>query len=309
MKKFIGCILVLTLVIMPMTGIKASALTPDEHSKSIFEQNVDPESIVTVCSNEYDMLMELQNTSDDELLNSGWTKEDIESLRNFNYEEEYKKRLQIPHEELQLGRYDTNLMMSDVIDASQKIPEEQLRRSAANIFMQVGINEITNNYKDWRVYYQWSWSEEPLWGYNDIVGIKGLGSVNGATASPVIMSDSFGNVDYTRNHTNKYLGTGRYDFEKVDIGTAESIFPRHRYFQNEFSGNALSGYGYIHFNNSTPMERLSICLKYGHSKINAEPSVSIGYPASVGVGFTFSSQVVTEANIVQTYGTNGKPIQ
>lgn len=309
MKKFIGGILALILVILPITSVEASALTTDEHSKSIFEQNVDPESVVTVCANEYDMLMQLQNTPDDELLNSGWTEEDIESLKNFNYEEEYKKRLNSPQEEYQISRYNTNSISSNTIDTSKKMTPAQLRSSAATIYMQVGINEITNNYKDWRIYYQWSWSKEPFWGFNDIVGIKGLGSVKGTTASPVIMGDSFGMVDYT-DDAHKYLATGRYDFSRVDIGTARSVFPRYRMFSHsEYSGMATSGYGYVHFNNSTSMERLSIAIQYGHSKVSATPSISIGYPASGGVGFTFTNGVITEANIVQTYGQNGKPIQ
>lgn len=302
MKKIIGTLLALLICILPV--VRAEATTNEaEITQKTFEELVIPESISTVTANEYDTLMELQNTPDEDLLNSGWTQDEIVVLKNFNYEEAYKQRLLESNDEYQLSRQS--------VEELQNITPEELSRNSATIILRVGVNEVVNSNHDWRFYYEWFWTQEPFFENNDIVGIRGLGAVNGVTAVPVVMSDSYGMVSYS-NDAHQYLFQKQYNYKTVDIGVAQSVFPLLR---NDSSttqlGIATSGYGYVHFNNSAPMERLSIAIQYGHSQLTASPSidVSAGLPPSIGVGFSFTSQVVTEAKIVNTYAPNGSIVQ
>ncbi len=91
MKKIIT--LSLTILIAITTSINTFALTKENISNSSdFYDKVIDETVQTVEFNEYDEFKKIQSMSEEELLASGWTSQEIEEIKTFDFEKELKKR-------------------------------------------------------------------------------------------------------------------------------------------------------------------------------------------------------------------------
>lgn len=312
LRKFFALTLTTIMVTLPLSA-EASSTVPSEQksAKPIFEEVVIPNSIVEVNVNEYDEVMKLKSLTDEELTSLGCDNEEIDTLRNFNYEEELKERLK--KDKLDLNNYINKDALSKNsvanikdIDLSEELTPTELRALSATLTLRSGINSIESNATNWRLYYEWTWSSSPTFLWTDIIGVRALGTVNGANATPTIMNSSFAMTNYFYKSTDKWDGEYMSNFEKVDIGASQAKFSMARWILEE--SRATSGYGYVVFNHSKPMERLAIALQYGHSAIGIKPSMSITLPGSVKFGFS-PATCTTETSVIKTYDRNGNVVQ
>lgn len=317
LKKFFVSIMCMLIAILPVSYASASSESQElsKEPKPIFEEVVNPESVVEVSVNEYEEIMRLQSSTDEELLSLGWTDEEINDLRSFDYEEEFKNRIRAERlQNIVVGRAYESFSTNDDIDISKDLTPEELYSRSATISLRSGVNRVENNGEDWYFYYEWFWMGNPLVVNTDILGVRGIGSVGGTIALPTIMGDSYTMTGYWSASHTVWEGYKRTNYEKVDLGLAEAKFELLEYVstpQGLKQHYAKDGYGYVHYNNSTSMERMSLAIQYGHSKIKGNPGIDISatLPPSLGVGFSFTKNVVTEAKVIETYRQDGSIVK
>jgi|GEM_PF-3880767 len=308
LKKIFALTLSAIMMMLPLSA-EASSTSEQKSSKPIFEEVVMPNSIDEVSINEYDLIMDLKSLTDEELTSLEWDKEEIDNLRNLNYEEELKKQLE--EDKLDLNNYinRNGLSKNSVdIDLSEELTPAELRRAAAKITLRFGLNDTFEAGVTWQFYYEWTWSSKPIFLLaTDLIGVRGLATVaSGADATPTIMNSSYAMTSYFYNASGKWQGEFMSDFERVEIGASQAKFPQGKYSLEE--SWARSGYGYIVFNHSVPMTRVAVALKYGHTTVAVNPRMSITLPNSVSFGFS-PATCNEEAGIIHTYDRNGNIIQ
>ena len=297
MKKIIT--LSLTILIAITTSINTFALTKENISNSSdFYDKVIDETVQTVEFNEYDEFKKIQSMSEEELLASGWTSQEIEEIKTFDFEKELKKR---EIEKVLLGNSSRDIsILSDELERDWS--EEEISARAATINLVMGMSTVTNGGRDWTLYYEWHWTDRPVFAMTDIFGIRALGSVNGTVAIPVVLEKS-SNTTYYYWHGGGIAESKTVNYSRVDLNLAESKVELQG-MKDNLKTLARSGYGYIYFNNTVGMDRLTVCLQYGHSQLTTNPSLSASVGtdgASAGVGIDFSYGVSTEKKLLKVY--------
>lgn len=299
------------------SSIQGNNIKPTKTSKEIFYENVDPKSVVTTYMTEYDILSKFKNKPTTELLKEGFSAKEIKEIKELDYEKELRKKASLNKPTLKKQGYTdsqiTNLK-NTVRSSPKKMTSRQIRSISGKLEMNVGINTITNNYRDWKVFYTWCWTKSPIFMLTDIIAINGAGTISGLAAKPIICNDSYSSVSYDSDYGDhaKYLKTYTTKFTLSDNSAGSAKFPLTRTETDPAVGRvrawAHSGYGMIHFNNSHSMDRLLIALKYGHNELHIEPSAnfSAGSSTSAAVNFTFSVGVNAESSTVVAYNRNGK---
>ena len=58
------------------------------------------------------------------------------------------------------------------------------------------MSTVTNGGRDWELYYEWHWTDRPIFAMTDILGVRALGSVNGTVAIPVVLEKSSNTTYY-----------------------------------------------------------------------------------------------------------------
>jgi len=297
MKKIIT--LSLTILIAITTSINTFALTKENISNSSdFYDKVIDETVQTVEFNEYDEFKKIQSMSEEELLASGWTSQEIEEIKTFDFEKELKKR---EIEKVLLGNSSRDIsILSDELERDWS--EEEISARAATINLVMGMSTVTNGGRDWTLYYEWHWTDRPVFAMTDIFGVRALGSVNGTVAIPVVLEKS-SNTTYYYWHGGGIAESKTVNYSRVDLNLAESKVELQG-MKDNLKTLARSGYGYIYFNNTVGMDRLTVCLQYGHSQLTTNPSLSASVGtdgASAGVGIDFSYGVSTEKKLLKVY--------
>ena len=236
--------------------------------------------------------------SEEELLASGWTSQEIEEIKTFDFEKELKKR---EIEKVLLGNSSRDIsILSDELERDWS--EEEISARAATINLVMGMSTVTNGGRDWTLYYEWHWTDRPVFAMTDIFGVRALGSVNGTVAIPVVLEKS-SNTTYYYWHGGGIAESKTVNYSRVDLNLAESKVELQG-MKDNLKTLARSGYGYIYFNNTVGMDRLTVCLQYGHSQLTTNPSLSASVGtdgASAGVGIDFSYGVSTEKKLLKVY--------
>lgn len=297
MKKIIT--LTLTILIAINTSINAFALNKESITDlSEFYDKVMDETVQIVEFNEYDEFKKMQSMSEEELLDLGWTSQKIEEIKTFNFEKELKIRC--VEDALFVNPSKGINILNDEIN--REWSEEEIRERAASVVMRMGMSTVTNEGRDWELYYEWNWTAIPVFVMTDILAVRALGSVGGTVAIPVVLGKS-SNTTYYYWYDGKLAEGKKKNYERVDLNLAESTIELSG-MKNNLRTIAKSGFGYIYFNNTEPMDRLTVCLQYGHSQISATPSASAAAGtdgASLSVGLDFSWGVTTEKKILKVY--------
>lgn len=297
MKKIIA--LTLTVLISISTSINAFALNKENIiDQSSFYDKVIDQTVQIVEFNEYDEFKKIQSMSEEELINLGWTSQEIKEIKTFDFEEALKER---EREEVAISNSPRSISELNN-DLNRKWSEEEIRQRAASINLRMGISTVTNNGRDWKLYYEWNWTAIPVFVMTDIFAVRTLGSVNGTLAIPTVLEKST-NSTYYYWYDGKLAEEKIANYKRVDLNLAESKIPMQG-MKNNLKTVAKAGYGYIYFNNTVGMDRLTVCLQYGHSQLTTNPSVSASVGtdgASAGVGMDFSMGVSTEKKILKVY--------
>ena len=283
-KKFLSFALALTII----TVLSMPAYAYSAGKEKIFSIN------------EWDEYQRVVSMSDNELLEAGYTKEDITQIRNFNYEEEIKKRAALDDETLKAYRY-TDHEIKELREAAEmeKIPESVMRSISSSTMTSelkyqgngsYVAGGSTMYYVDMK--YSWSWSRIPYFTLMDMVAIAYNSSVSNQFIytsvsgynlrchfQPLSSMDSA--ISQVKNWTYS-TSKPNYISAKFAIGYYDD--------SGALTHFVYSGYGFFRLTNRSNNAQLYVDAAYGHATISINPSYSVSV-SGASIGLSFSSGV------------------
>lgn len=270
-------------------------------------EKVAPNKSNSFSINEYDIITDLQNASDDELIEDGYTKDEIEIIKDFSYEELLYERAQLSEEILREMKYtDEQIKLLRSYDGSNLEDNPQLAASiSATCSGWISVDSASTS--SITFYADWEWDIQPLLsGYKvqDIAAIrwKGTNSAGSPMNVAISKSNSTGKVTYYEP------GVGGSILNKTitvddNYGKAYCKFPLAQSSSYPYRF-AESGYLKIKVDKvgSDPINEISICFSYGHSTVTINPSVS--FPASFSINFASTmNKMFSVTNRIKSNGT------
>ena len=257
--------------------------------------------------NEYDNYISLVSKSDSQLKASGMTNEDINYIRNFNYEEEVRNRAKLSDETLKTYGYTKNEIkeLRSVAEMDNISTDALMSISTSTLTSYIQISKkgtiteggSTVRYVD--LFYKFKWSKIPLFTLVDMVAIG-------------FHSDSSTEYVYKQvsNHTFKAyfktLLTGAETQEtinwnyKVDnkIPSVSAKFAIGvKNSNSELTKFCFYGSGTFRITNRDTTARLYVDAAYGHTTINIVPTYSISLTnKKVDIGIKFAVGMDSQHN-------------
>lgn len=268
------------------------------HTETITINEFD--NVVNAKSSEmYDVaiqsLEERASLSDQQLLELGYTSDQILTLREF------------------MNSYTTG-QRSDV-DLTDVGSDMTLEFSIAESTQSARVGDVTGDVnpdaeiggEEYRVYIDWQWDEQPFWTFEEILGIGwgAIGQDGNEAPLELIQRDSYHDVTYVHPV---------YSSETVDVGidlveewvAAESIWDITKGSYGKF---AQRGEACIALENTgrSPVDRFKITTKYGHSYLAVSPSVAWNGGTSLSVGISLTGAVDTKWSFSDAFDYWGRP--
>lgn len=290
MKKVLkkGLSILLTLIfIISIFSINSNAINVED---LIAENNM--------IINEWDEYKRIISKTDHELIELGYTKEEIVSIRNFDYEEEIRNRAALDNQTLQkYGYTNEEITVLRKAAAMDDIPENVIK-SISTATMTSTLRYVSSGSRmenNATMYYvnmkfSWSWSRIPFFRIVDMVAVA-FNSSAPYNFTYCVQPNNKVHADLIAVHpsasTYSQVEPWVYSTEKPN-----SISAKFALGFNDSDGNlthfAYSGYGTFQLTNRSNTARLFVDAAYGHTTINITPnySLSISGP-SVGVDFKF----------------------
>ena len=302
-KKFFSKVMIfifcVTMLLVPKVNVSATVL---ESTKNDIMQK----TVTTI--NEYDAYKYYISLSDAELLEGGFSKDDITYLRNLDFKAELKKRADLPTSELRdLGYSDQEINKLRTYDGSDNIQP----------YAATGL--ITSNlYKasptQFKIMFNWSWSSCPVFMKTDMIAIVwSATSPSGLALNSSLdksSSNTYHNVTYYDTYTNKSTTKSIPVYPKNEYGGASSSFS---------VAGVSEGYGYICWASkgggqitvnavgNSSISELFMRFEYGHTYIAGTPSFSISGSGS-SIGISFNATTKTEDFSSHRYKSNGQTV-
>ena len=243
--------------------------------------------------NEYDVWMELQSSSDNELEVLGYSSAEIKEIREIKPEEILLERAKLPEEELRNMGYDAERIEKlKAYDGSSL--KENIEARALLATLAGSMNAVRYSRTEIASRFIWSWNSKPAimgTSYKDMVvcGFKGTNS--DSIECVVTVNESTCTVKYYIADTLK--DTLYYTVNEVEAQSFVSAkFPTEKQYGGDYawakSGNLLVSVE-LEAPAANNLESVLFTYAYGHSTVKAEPSVSVSYPSGIGFNVTFSS--------------------
>ncbi len=245
--------------------------------------------------NEYDMYCDLKEKSEKELLVYGYSKEEVQAIRDFNYEEAVRQRAKLPTETLiKYGYTKEEIIELKELEKLETIPSSTLKAiSRGTLGSSIRVTKKgklveggkTVNYVDLK--YSFKWKRVPVFTLTDLVVIA-FNSSNSNKFIYKIVSDNTHKL--TANLTNLITGEKLKANAswKFDTKSAQAVSAKFAIGLKDSSGNLThmcwNGSGTIRLTNASSKSRLYIDACYGHTTINLVPNFSINLSGvSIGV--------------------------
>ncbi|EHQ88590.1 hypothetical protein [Desulfosporosinus youngiae] len=241
--------------------------------------------------NEYQYIKELKQKSDIELKDMGLDDNQITELKNLDYGKGLKERSKLDKKILKNMGY-SNVQIEQLQDFQGT--EAEIIALAASVNLNVENNGLTYDSaldrSYWTVSFDWSWSSEPFWLLQDIIGSGWSPDFSLVTST----SSSYQKVRYKRNTTGA-TWTSTKPFTLSNLNCAQSSFAMSGGHDPNWDWYdwADSGSGYVKVTKAGKVRDMQMRIAYGHSQITTS-NPSLGYPW--GIYFTFSSSVNQEAS-------------
>lgn len=249
-KKVVSLFIIMSLVIALPTTVFASSETVDEKRQPITIdtglQSVQVELLrqtSSVTISEYDMICELQQYSNEELVNMGFTSEDISKIRGLT---------------VARGATETYGEVTYTIDYTE------MYKSGGQTYITTKVT--------------WNWSSEPSVLSTDIVAMTTSENFTKDSASVRIDYYLYGNKNSTKTSeygTVKTEDAGTGVFARITMGKDWDTINK------KYKKVALSGQMTTEWSVSGSYTQVGIAAKYGHSVITLNPSVSFGAGTSI----------------------------
>lgn len=261
-KKVLSIIIIWTLVLFVNSIVYAN------------NGDINKKQTEKIVINEYLMLKELKNKSDDELTKIGFTSDQIKKIKEIDYAKELQKRSKLDEKILKNMGY-TNEQIKILKNFSGTEPEIIALASTLNLYA-----TYTSFYYDssvnrtyFRVYFDWEWSSQPLFLFTDIIGMAWSEGMYLDTDP----SWTFHTVKYVNNLTGNYYYID-YNVDLIaPVGGASTKFGMYRDSNNPPGTYEWSkfGYGYVRVSKSGYVPEVQMIIEYGHSTLQLIPSVSL----------------------------------
>ncbi|OMD04077.1 hypothetical protein [Paenibacillus odorifer] len=258
----------------------ANPVDPAEGGKGIL--------VSQTVSNEYDSFKKIQSTSFEDLKAMGYTEEDIEYIKNFDYEASMQVKVN------KLQKLDESLLENAGYDEKQITTiqnysgtEEQLARASATLSLSTYRNGSSSSSTfssiTFSTYY--NWSSAPNFLLTDIVAVpwsEGMYLDN---------SNSNATISYVDLTTGAFIKTANPTVVP-NINTGASIKFGLGYAINGTEAYAKSGNFNYRLTKNSKVTEVAIQPAYGHTFLSVV-SPTVTYPG--GLAVTFSYQVSKEA--------------
>lgn len=301
MKKTISVILSICIIICSCATI--SFATPNYNTEQSYE------------TNEYDIYLQYMSMSDEELIEDGKTCEEIQLIRNFNYEDEIKKRASLSDEILETYGYtDNDIKELRQVASSDNISEAQIRSisdSTLKTYIRVvkydTYNDVSNGLTRYVLMaYKFKWYRIPFFHYIDTVAIafNTNDASNQFTFQNIVEGGSIkvnDITDYrlkanltslTTSETVEQICDWDYDVKNTNVISAKfsltlfdiNLSPTHM---------CWSGSGRFRLTYEKANPRLYVDAVYGHSTLSLDPEFSVslsGVSASIAFKGTVDEQ-------------------
>lgn len=234
---------------------------------------------------EIDVVKDLQNTPESELIDAGYTVEEIKEIQNFSFEKAYYERAQLSAEDLRwLGYSDAQIAILKSYDGSPLEENPQMRAVLAQMTGQIYAVSFGKNSMKTR--FSWEWSSAPIFHgefISDIVSCNAIGinSNNGTSYVNAVTANSYANVLYHTNGTNTPLRNFKYEITNNTgvNGQIDVKFPMSKSIDSTTgwakSGNFIAEYKETVTAND--LGAIQFVFAYGHASVSVMPSVTISF--------------------------------
>lgn len=255
---------------------------------------------------EYEVYMELLSKTDEELLKSGLTKEEIEEIRNFDLEKELKYRASLSDEDLKfLGYNDREIIeLRNYVKEGSITPLHNGGSDSGGIFATLTLRTelISHTSSRVMVQFRWQWNKAPVYfGGKEIVGFAWNGTdTAGRPLNVKINTSSSTHSVYVK--ANKIPSKWYYPGYKVDdiYHSAKSEFAYGWRIDDSMAWSEKgSGIIYIDRTGTASIKQIGLNIAYGHTTIGIGGSIDFTPPF---LNISFSPTMERMANVSDTYG-------
>lgn len=295
MKKLVSVILTIIMLIsvLSVSFISYANEADIKPSKDISSSIENGETITEY--NEYDMYKKIASKTNAQLKAEGYSDENIEYIRDFDFEEEIRLRASLPYETLKTYGYtDSEIKELKEIKSTDTLAEIQKKSIArATLGSSIRIHKkgtLTENgkkvnYVDLK--YMFKWKRIPLFLATDTVAIA-FNSGNSSQYAYKKVSGYNMNVPLT-NLTNNKLKESNVSWS-IDTKSGKAVSAK--FLVATIGANGAiesmrwSGTGLLRLTNPKKA-RLYIDACYAHTTLGASTSFSVSSSGSVSIGVSF----------------------
>ena len=256
------------------------ALSGQAFAESADYLNIPMETVSTFS--EYDWLQSVEEKSDFELKDDGYTDEQIECIKTGTYEEELKNEVFKCSKLDEKTLEDMGYTQEQILGLKSLQDDESIQQLAVFSASVKCKNWLSSHVYDkktkktkFNINYSWEWTALPLIAMSDCIGMgwnNNFGAnVNSNTVKVIYkpLTDCAKTVEKT------------YKVVEKEMGIAQAQFP----MKCDNQHWARSGSGIMKLTAAGLKKNTKFQFKYAHNQLGATPSVTI--PA--GIGFTFKS--------------------
>lgn len=293
MKKLLSAMLALAMIATFTTPAFATSNGPDIPTE--------PASY-SVTVNEYDVYVEVRNTSNEDLQDRGMTEAQIALIKSNAIEDELMDKAALSVAELHEIGYDNDqiaILKNYNGQSLESTPE--LRGVFADMTAKFYKSSASTSSLKVRVF--WEWSNAPALAgdaITDLIVMRWQGTNTAGQPINVAFNSSKSSASmnyYTRSGTYKYYRSATvvcdspYDHAYAEIPVSSGEY------DNGFSIYAKSGNFYVQVDRTgtNSIKEAAFVFGYGHTTIVVSPSLSL--PASFGVGFSWGTETMVEEAI------------
>lgn len=287
MKKIISIFMMFALIFSLNIPVFASEKEPENQ---ICNEEINLENDEVVYLSEYDMIKNLQTMEYDELVNIGYTDEQIQELEMINFEKIVEDARSKGYEYLKDEGYtdeEIQIIYSDDLEAAARVLSAELTLTCGiSRFYYSSASDRTTIDTE----FSWTWDKCPTLTLTDIIGMT--------ISNDMYLDDSNVIVRYYENGDwDSYSQTKTYTMKRAAaVSFAQCTFDINLF--NEPSVDppevALEGEGTCSWQLDGELTQAAILVKYGHSTVKCSPSISLG-----DAGFSFGFQPII---VVDTVG-------
>lgn len=260
--------------------------------------SADEEDSQTFVVNEEQIIEELQNMSDEELIEIGYDNEQIEEIRNFDYFEALKQRAALDDETLLLYRY-TPEEIEELRDyvASGGISRKTISSNTLTLGLSFK-NKTTGKKADGVI--TWQWKRAALVKFIDCVAVAWQ-TTNGNTINFVKNSYKVTST-WTKVNPNSTEPNTKTSTSTWQTNNFQSIYARIPMGGSNYFAYTGSGTFTMESTSGT-FKEFYIDYGYGHYTVSATPNISLS-SSGVGVSISFKGGINDEQHIKRVYNAS-----